>query len=1623
MMVGAPTPAARHLSVASFDDAADLNRLRDIFTQRLAATKTQPILDERFEDGMDENLLSQADQAALQLGALPQVLDDGRYGNLAPRPPQGFSDYPPHSELRFAGGGPVEIPYEDDGYYGPPDFLFQTPESHAGDGYPAQVYAGGGEVEGYYDYGDSDTNSDPDNVINREWARLKRRRGPLGYLLEGANRLTSNSGTLRQDESGRTVVDSGELTLRDAQNFVDPNFRGEYGLAGAAADGIMIPLSVMGGGALARAGISGGRALAAQLSPMVSGTGKGIYDALWGDAGDGSAHAAQPKYAGGGEVEHHQSLGPVAAKLLKRIPNPIKAHHGSPYDIDRFDLSKIGTGEGNQSYGHGLYFAENPAVARMYRDEVMNTGYFDEVNGRMGQIAKEMDTYKVPGTMREFKDPRGYDLAREYDRLLDERGAKRGHLYDVDLHADPHKFLDWDKRLADQPEMLGVADNLLRSKYAPALGGLRDAARVIGRGTDLGNVVGQDLYRHLPDPTGGSMYKSMLLRDEYGVPGIKYLDQGSRGVGEGTRNYSVFDDSIIDITRKYQVGGGVKETTDPNRLREWRSDRTPEEERAERYNPSAPLLGGDVTNFTYTAPPLKKADGGRIAALGRKILQLHGKTQGDRFARAADETNLERYSDKGLLDLFNPERSGLLAALPPENFQKFALQLPEKYLDEVPYGRWKSNVPNFRGVPAEERTADAYLDQLLAHKAVDPGPRAGSLSAQPGRPGVTPALWLNKTIDDLTQVEGHEGRHTMMALARAGDRRALTSLLPANSGELRFPLDERLDYLTQKYFPRGAKTPVLPEAGQARPSLPFGAEPFQGGGSVLTRLARHALGKPKTIKIPGHGEVDALPIKEFEDVATKFATKHGNEYPITQYPEFDEANARRIADAYDAMKHDPSDPRVKRAYDALIDETMDQYRALKDTGADFSFLKPGEADPYARTPTLGYLDLINNGRLRVFPTDQGYGTLADIQNNPLLRRVGPVGDLPDGTANDAFRIVHDALGHFGPGNPFFRHKGEERAWNSHARSYSRDALPAATSETRGQNSWVNFGPHREKNATASGADTTYADQKAGLLPEWAWQEKADGGPVEYHQKIGPVGKAIAQSWRAKRAHDLDAEVRALNKGQGKPENPFISPEVDPKLQTVDDPRRVMFPLIYSDPKDTRRMAEMTIVPDPGKDGPLYRLFKRTRQSLDEQTQSERAFDVDRPAHLMPFLPPERGTGSAVSEQVTNPRNARRLVDAYSEGLKNPDLRQMRSWYGMTPLYDLMERLGVSDRGKQALNARMGVMSPQASPASEIPRGFMANHLANNGRLEDFIRYGGLTDEQRAAFPGFPKDMYGAPGHKNHAAHVPNLLEFEQLGRLWAHPSKNKVGVYIGGSDPILPSYNQPTADSHFTRHVGLPDVRTARTRGVLAQNMSNPEYGDIYPWYNEKVAKALDLRPRDAQSLGWGLFGKATGVRATGAPKLELIADYMEEVAKARGISPESARDRLLTGDIGGKARGGAVNDDLQKYHAMWYAGGGAVDEAAPAAAPQAATPNAGYWDDAPEQAPKKRAAKDKPSKDVQMLTKLVAQQTAAMGVQSDMINKLVTTLATPQKIVRDENNRVKEIRRDVIEAAQEEVI
>src|SRR5574343_290164 len=51
----------------------------------------------------------------------------------------------------------------------------------------------------------------------------------------------------------------------------------------------------------------------------------------------------------------------------------IKVYHGSPHAFTKADSSKIGTGEGAQAYGHGLYWAESPETAKTYVQEPSKT--------------------------------------------------------------------------------------------------------------------------------------------------------------------------------------------------------------------------------------------------------------------------------------------------------------------------------------------------------------------------------------------------------------------------------------------------------------------------------------------------------------------------------------------------------------------------------------------------------------------------------------------------------------------------------------------------------------------------------------------------------------------------------------------------------------------------------------------------------------------------------------------------------------------------------------------------------------------------------------------------------------------------------------------------------------------------------------------------------------------------------------------------------------------------------------------------------------------------------------------------------------------------------------------------
>lgn len=286
------------------------------------------------------------------------------------------------------------------------------------------------------------------------------------------------------------------------------------------------------------------------------------------------------------------------------------------------------------------------------------------------------------------------------------------------------------------------------------------------------------------------------------------------------------------------------------------------------------------------------------------------------------------------------------------------------------------------------------------------------------------------------------------------------------------------------------------QAGQASQTSDTGGEPTGRGSG-----AQAPLGEGE--RLPGLPPGSPGPNQGIVDAAKAYLDARGLPYRRQAFHVYaDPERGKRIADAYEAMPHAPNDPEVKAAYAALIEETKAQYQAVLDTGLQIEMIQPGQANPYSEGPKQVFDDLAKN-HLWFYPSASGFGTVNEITDNPLLTPTEfKVGDHVM-LANDLFRVVHDVFGH-GLEGAGFGPSGEENAFQAHVRMFSPLAARAMTSETRGQNSWVNFGPFGEANR-ANQKETVYADQKTGLMPEWTTTDGIvpDVPPIQFVTKRLP----------------------------------------------------------------------------------------------------------------------------------------------------------------------------------------------------------------------------------------------------------------------------------------------------------------------------------------------------------------------------------------------------------------------------------------------------------------------------------------------------------------------------------------
>ncbi|KAL8790860.1 MAG: hypothetical protein Q9195_006185 [Heterodermia aff. obscurata] len=212
--------------------------------------------------------------------------------------------------------------------------------------------------------------------------------------------------------------------------------------------------------------------------------------------------------------------------------------------------------------------------------------------------------------------------------------------------------------------------------------------------------------------------------------------------------------------------------------------------------------------------------------------------------------------------------------------------------------------------------------------------------------------------------------------------------------------------------------------------------------------------------------------------------------PIRVYAKLDKARSTKIAQLYEEVKPTPTEPTTQAAYRALCVETLAQWEVIKATGLRVEYEQPQQ--PAYPNPRKAILDLLHNNHLFVTPTRSAFGDTPFEQDphNPLLTETSEIISGRRALVNDIFRVVHDYFGHAKEGLGF-RAEGEENAWRGHAVMYSPLARRAMTTELRGQNSWINFGPHGVNNRKAGMGETKFADQKLALLPEWCSLEGVD----------------------------------------------------------------------------------------------------------------------------------------------------------------------------------------------------------------------------------------------------------------------------------------------------------------------------------------------------------------------------------------------------------------------------------------------------------------------------------------------------------------------------------------------------
>lgn len=268
------------------------------------------------------------------------------------------------------------------------------------------------------------------------------------------------------------------------------------------------------------------------------------------------------------------------------------AYHGTPFqgDIEQFMTDHVGTGEGRQAFGWGLYFAEKTGVAKTYqmmggrkaynemRDIIPDMAEWDEIvdlieAGEFSQNQKAFLEALNDDDLLGFDSPiqaihaalsnqadnweRSPALIAATDKLF------KGGLYQVELDVNDSNVLQWDKDMIKQKSII----DMLPAEEVEAM---RDELEAHDQ-PELEDLTGRHFYQlvrrlaadggfdfETPDGNYDNADRTAsLYLESRGLHGIKFLDGTSRKKGEGTYNYVVFNGKYVkDINRLEQDNRG-----------------------------------------------------------------------------------------------------------------------------------------------------------------------------------------------------------------------------------------------------------------------------------------------------------------------------------------------------------------------------------------------------------------------------------------------------------------------------------------------------------------------------------------------------------------------------------------------------------------------------------------------------------------------------------------------------------------------------------------------------------------------------------------------------------------------------------------------------------------------------------------------------------------------------------------------------------------------------------------------------------------------------------------------------------------------------------------------------------